>query len=89
MIKEIVCSVESAYADNEYKGIYLGLITEENKKITTFVPTEMWGRIPEGNDVKKELDIIIDLFNGYRILPDGKRELIENFQYKKIKIIQE
>jgi len=88
--EEIICEVLEAYMKEGDRGIYLKLI---NKKIElpfiVFVPSENWGKVPEGKNEIEELQIIVDLFNGFNILENGVREINTNFIPKKIKITQE
>jgi len=88
--KEIVCEVLEAYMKEEDKGIYLKLINDETViPFIAFIPSENWGKVPEGKNEKEELQVIVDLFNGFNILKNGEREVNINFVPKRIKITQE
>ena len=59
-----------------------------SKPIDLYVPAEHWGRIPPEKNPSKELQVIADLFNGYKEV-NGKKEHIKNWVPKIINLEKE
>lgn len=86
--EESLCEVILATVADDASGIHLRLRDEEKKIHMTFTPKEVWGRISPDKDPKKELQIIADLLNGFKMSEGNhSRERMAGFQPKKIRLI--
>jgi len=77
----------STVADDA-SGIHIRLRGEDKNIYVCFTPKDVWGKIPDDKDPKKELQKIADLLNGYKELPNGDIIKIPGFVPKIVTLIK-
>ena len=84
--EELKGIVVFASVADDASGIHLRVQVDKDLKLC-FVPKEAWGKISEGKNPQKELQIIADLFNGIERDSLGDIRPIDNFTPKTVNIL--
>lgn len=89
MTKDKHLEVIFATVNDDGSGMHLRLRDNDGNVQVVYTPSEVWGKIPEEMDRKKELQKVANLLNGFEIKPNGQWVPLPNFVPKKITIVKE